>query len=233
MLHVYGLVDGDSIRGDVPPGHDGDPVAAFPGDGFTAIVSTASGARPVPNAANVWHHDKILHALMEEHAVVPLRFGTVCEPDALRALLDKRRQQTEHDLERVRGKVELALWLSRSSDAKGEAAPLRKAANDVPAGSGTAYLMARMTGRLRAANLGASELRQLCDRIDRLAAETVWNDEAWPVRGSCLIDRNEVPAFIDQAASLAGQFPDIGISCTGPWAPYSFVGVSAAQGGAA
>jgi len=231
MLHVYAIIDGDAIRGAVPPGHDGEPVAAFPADGFAAVVSAAKGMETAPTVKDVWQHDDVLSALLEEHAVVPLRFGTISDRDALRTLLNRRRQRTHRDLERVRGKVELALRLSKTADGEGETALAPRVATVEP-GSGKAYLMARVANRHGGSAVSCAAIRHIRDRVDRLAAETTWNDAAWPVKASCLIARPKVSDFIATAERLVEQHSDIGMSCTGPWAPYSFVGAFDACGGA-
>src|SRR6516164_4699147 len=40
---------------------------------------------------------------------------------------------------------------------------------------------------------------------------------------SYLVERNEVPAFVAAVADVRGRHPALDVSCTGPWAPYSFV----------
>ena len=231
MLHVYAIVDGDAIRGAVPLGHDGQPVAAFPADGFAAVVGAAKAGGTMPTVEDVWHHDAILGALMAEHVVVPLRFGTLCDQAELSGLLRERRRRTWRDLDRVRGRVELALRLSKTVDEKLAPEPTRTAATDAQTQPGTAYLMTRMACRHQAPAAGDTAIRDIRDRIDRLAVATAWDDGAWPVKASCLIARSAVPGFIDAAERLVERYPHISMSCTGPWAPYSFVGAFGAHEG--
>jgi len=41
-----------------------------------------------------------------------------------------------------------------------------------------------------------------------------------------LVAENEVGAFADRVRALQAEQPDADLSCTGPWPPYSFMGVA-------
>ena len=223
MLHVYGIIDGPSLGAGMARGHGGRAVSVLAAGDVAAVVSPAGPAKVEPTPDNVWHHERLLGTLMARHAVLPMRFATTCDGDALARQLQARRQALRDGLRRVAGRVEIAVRIS--------AAPLRT--TDIDAGSGTsgrAYLSARMAHRRRAADRAARlapAVRRLRDRIGRLAVDSVWQeaaDGAPATKGSCLVARHRVAGFVDAVDGLAAVCPDLAVTCTGPWAPYSFVG---------
>lgn len=231
MLHVYGIIDGPSLGAGMARGHGGRAVSVLAAGDVAAVVSPAGPAKVEPTPDNVWHHERLLGTLMARHAVLPMRFATTCDGDALARQLQARRQALRDGLRRVAGRVEIAVRIS--------AVPLRT--TDIDAGSGTsgrAYLSARMAHRRRAADRAARlapAVRRLRDRIGRLSVDSVWHeaaDGAPATKGSCLVARHRVAGFVDAVDSLAVGCPDLAVTCTGPWAPYSFVGdLTAPEGG--
>ena len=133
MLHVYGIIDGPSLGAGMARGHGGRAVSVLAAGDVAAVVSPAGPAAVEPTPDNVWHHERLLGTLMARHAVLPMRFATTCDGDALVRQLQARRQALRDGLRRVAG-------------------------------------------------------------------------------------------FVDAVDSLAVGCPDLAVTCTGPWAPYSFVG---------
>jgi len=237
MLHVYGIIDDSRIRGVLPRGHGGGALAALPADGLAAVVSEAASASIDVSVAHVWHHEKVLNALMKRHAVLPMRFGTVRTADELSSLLGRRRNALRAALQELVGKVEMAVriaWVNTSDAQEGKRHP----GNHPAAPSGKAYLMAlaERRGRVSAEDTPAfppgTDLRKC---LERLSAATVWHEPEGPGRPlkvSCLVARDKVDVFVDCLdAWERDHLPNLRVSCTGPWAPYSFVGRRAALGG--
>jgi hypothetical protein len=168
----------------------------------------------------VWLHEQVLEALMRRHAVLPLRFGTLV-PDAemLRNRLAAMLPALGDDLRRLRGRVEFALRVT-GVDAEclraGDAAETSDAARTLS--PGTRYLRARAERTERA-------LRQHLDPTAESAAWGLAAARSTTLVASYLVPRKDASAFAAAVADVRAHHPALKISCTGPWAPYSFVTV--------
>jgi len=234
MLHVYGVIDNTEIRGAVPRGHGGAELVAFSAAGLAAVVSEADGAVFDSSVAHVWHHEQVLSALMEWNAVLPMRFGVVCAANQLSAMLEERRDALRAALRRLAGKVEVAVRVSPVSE------PRQGAEAEDPDGfpadsSGTAYLLARARRRQtpRANEAVGREAGDVRKHLERLSIETAWHipeSAGQPFKASCLVARQDLAGFVAAVDRLAAVQANVLVSCTGPWAPYSFVDRPSAEG---
>ncbi|MCG8354621.1 MAG: GvpL/GvpF family gas vesicle protein [Kiloniellales bacterium] len=228
MLHVYGIIDGSEIRAAIPSGHHRFHVTAHPVGDLAAAVSAASQSDIAATMENIWCHDRVLDALMKRHAVLPMRFGTIANSDRLTADLERRRVTLCRALRRVSGKVEIAVRVFSKLPATIPETH-SPCGGDDGRSSGTAYLRSRMAQRRRTAQLcerGRAAVASVLARLEALSADAVWDREGaptLPVEASFLIAREAVPAFVDRAEALVSCDHDLSVSCTGPWAPYSFV----------
>jgi hypothetical protein len=258
MLYVYGIVDScrfETIPGD---GHEGGDIVPVPSGALAAAVSVLPACSIEATPQSVWRHERVLERLMLEHAVLPLRFGTVCrDADALRECLLYSSDGLVNDLERVSGKVEIALriveddrrsalpgrsWeracISTTDRQSGEAARgiLNAPGKDRPAGRGAAYLRARLQrvrGEMAREDSGKRLEQLLRQRLDLVAKDVVC---ALPADGSaafllsCLVERDRVTEFADALDHFRRDYPQFDVTCTGPWAPYSFVAAAPLSG---
>lgn len=231
LVHMYGIIDSREIRCPGPAGHEADAVTAVPVDCLAAIVSEASSAAIDASVARVWHHEKVLSALMERHSVLPMRFGTICRRDELPFLLSQRMDALRKGLGAVGGKVEMAVRITQGGPSEGHEG--RQGFCDRPAAeTGRSYLLALAARRRRRQANSQAALRSVQEvkaRVAQLSAQTVWQEPETPgdpFKASCLIARDRIEAFVSSVGKL--ERPDLPLSCTGPWAPYSFVGKDAA-----
>lgn len=229
MLYVYGIIDGSEIRTTIPCGHHRSSVAALPVGGLAAAVSDVAQLDMAPTAENVCRHDQVLDALMEGHAVLPMRFGTTAHRRRLTTALEIRQLALRRALRRVSGMVEIAVRVLTNLPAV--AAPIRRHPyeGDDDRSSGMAYLRSRMTDRRQSAPL--CERREaaavsILRRLEALSEEAVWEREGEAqllFKASFLIAKEGLREFVDTAEALASCHGDVTVRCTGPWAPYSFV----------
>lgn len=259
MLYVYAIVDSHRFETIPGEGHEAGDVAPLPCGAFAAAVSVISAGTIEATPQSVWRHERVLERLMQDHAVLPLRFGAICrDADALREYLPYSADGHRNDLERVRGKVEIALRIVeddrhvelpggclerdrvRATNRQTEKAVpgiLDASNDDKPAGRGAAYLRARlqrlhgdMAKEDRAKRFG----RMLRRELDAVLNDVVCAPPADASAGyhvSCLVERGRVAAFADALDRFRGDHPQFEVSCTGPWAPYSFVAAAPLCGG--
>ncbi|MDA0165685.1 GvpL/GvpF family gas vesicle protein [Solirubrobacter ginsenosidimutans] len=181
-------------------GLGGAPLEGIP-DGPLLAVATRHDHVPDSTAADaLWTHQRVVESIQRERAVVPVRFGTRhADPDRVRAALAGRRGQLLAALERVRGRVELAMRVIEPGEAL----------------DGRAYLARR---RKAAA---------LHDALTALAVAEVRRPERGGqelLRGAYLVERPALRAFTAAVETLQREHPEASLVCTGPWPAYSFVG---------
>ena len=256
MLYVYAIVDSHRFEIILGEGHEAGDIVSVSCGAFAAAVSSLSSRIIAATPQNVWRHERVLERLMRDHAVLPLRFGTICpDADALREFLLHSTDDLLNDLERVRGKVEIALRIvddDRSTPLPGEgprilttnhqvadAIPgIFDASNDdEPVSRGAAYLRARLQhhrgemAREESAKRLGQLLRQHLDTVLKDVVCAPPADASTGYRASCLVERDRLPAFADALDRFRGDHPQFDVTCTGPWPPYSFVAAAPLSGG--
>lgn len=217
MVYVYAVTD----EAPSPVARDGGGLAGqdlrvIGSPGLTAIVSDHQGGLGSPSEADLWTHERVVERLMADHAVLPMRFGSLLTDDAaVGALLRARRTELAAGLRRVAGAIELGVRAAWSSDGEEpDRAPKDRE-------SGSDYLLGLLGERQRA--------RSLAERIDpplaRLARASCYRlllTANLPLSGAYLVDRERLDAFRVEVAELDEQIGQAEIMCTGPWPPYSF-----------
>jgi Gas vesicle synthesis protein GvpL/GvpF len=215
MLHLYGIVESHGRCGGI--GLDGQPLVSIPCDDVVAIASEQ--ARPLDSAPSeeaLWQHERVLEALLEAGAVLPVRFGVrFADHEELRAAVEPRSAQFAAALAHVRGRVELSVRLL----ALGAEGP-PSAAED--AGPGTRYLLGRLEERRDAER----KLDTIRGRLGPLAVaerSQLLPRPGTPASAAFLVERPALERFRKEARELERDLKDVVLVCTGPWPPYNFV----------
>ena len=218
MLYLYAITYSEAgIKVDVAGVH-GAPVRPFCHGSLAAILSEHADLRLMPDADEVWAHEAVLEAVMEDAPVLPMRLGSVVPDEAAVALmLDERREVFEHALENVRGAVELGF---RAAIGAGEGQSLEVAAVG-SGGPGTAYLMQRLGAQQRRDALGEQVHARLCELARRHTALSS-SLEGTSVTAAYLVDVDLVDSFRELVEGLQREVDGVTLTCTGPWPPYSF-----------
>lgn len=160
----------------------------------------------------LWRHERLVEALMAQGPVLPLRYGTVLDDEpALERVIAERSEEFSRLLETVRGRVELAL---RVLAEQGPPAPAGEAA------SGREYMEA-LAARRRRADDAAAALEPLAAVAEAARKGEAGGDDL--ARWAFLIDRDRLPEFNSTLEELREAHPELRLTCTGPWPPYSFV----------
>jgi hypothetical protein len=201
------------------------PTPPLPGLG--AVRAVASGdlsavCGPVVTgevtADALWQHERIVEALMAGRDVLPVRYGT-CVPDdaaAAQAVADNH-DAFATSLESVRGAVELAVRVFPAGNARGAPAPPPESM------TGTEYL--RALARAAAEESDATAI--VHEPLAGIArAETIARvpRPGELLRAAYLVDHDAAKAFSARVAEIQEDNPQLRITCTGPWPPYSFAG---------
>jgi Gas vesicle synthesis protein GvpL/GvpF len=211
MIYLYALTETEP-RGFRNLGLDGEPVCSLTTCGFNVVHSShAPDFDPAVTPTMLWTHEAIVDELLEAGAVLPFRFGTMLpDRDAVAAAVARRADQFRRTFAELRDRVELAVRVG-----------VPKVDDSAPR-DGSEYLAVRARARLAQDEVADAVLTPL----DALAAASRRRDpdRARVIRASYLVSRDDVPRFASTVRGLQQQHPELAVSCTGPWAPYSFVG---------
>jgi hypothetical protein len=214
---VYAYAIAESMR--EPPsgtGLDGTPLRVVAANGLAAVVSDRDDTQLTVSEDSLWAHERIVERLMQEQAVLPMRFGSVLAgDDAVAAMLSARQAELSEGLRGVRGAVELGVRLAWDE------AAVQRPEPEAAAGPGTAYLMGLSRGRRRAAELAERVDRSVAG-LARASVQRLLAAPSLPVTAAYLVDRGNVEEFRGRIAELASALSGVDLVCTGPWPPYSF-----------
>jgi hypothetical protein len=202
-------------------GVDGAPLEGVTDGYLTAVVTDNGGAvrerpRPdaqaggVPDPELLWEYERVIEALMNRHAIVPVRYGSrLADRAEVRSMLSCRRRELTAALERVRGTVEVSI------DARYPAGDSTALPQD-----GRAYMYARVEQHRRTASL-SQQLKSLSTHA-RASRIRPLRPPAVGVHGAYLIPTGTVAEFTERVSELGTRLRSVELVCTGPWPPYSF-----------
>jgi hypothetical protein len=215
VIWVYGICEQPGTPPPFDPGVAGAPVEGVREGALLAVISRHADEVGDPAIDSLLVHERVVERIMADRAVLPMRFGTQLPGEgALREMLATRQQELLALLDRVRGRIELAVRARRSPEA---AAPKARVA------TGREYLEAKLrSGRLteRAAAAVHEPLAALAVAVDRRRV----SEPGELLRASYLVEEAVLPQFRAAVERLQRAQPELAILCTGPWPPYSFVG---------
>jgi hypothetical protein len=209
MLYLYALVESTAA---LP-----DDVELVSIQGIGAVVGDIDDVVD-PTDEHVLSHARIVDRLATlNDAVLPVRFGRgFREPDELEAALGRLAPQLEERLRAVRGCVELGVHVV------GAAPPM----------SGIEVGADYMRRRLREVAEGEALADEIHVPLAERSRESTRNGSVAPaalLRAAYLVPRGDVDAFCGAVESAQQRHPELTFACTGPWPPYSFANVEAAN----
>ncbi|HEY3063969.1 MAG TPA: GvpL/GvpF family gas vesicle protein [Chloroflexota bacterium] len=201
-----------------------DPAAPRPACVSTDRLSACAtdwDQRPLTRAEMLAHHGLVSRLHVEHEACLPARFPTVvADAAALRALLVRREPELLGNLERVRGRTELAVtavWTQQSA-----AEPM---ASTTP---GRQYLLQRQRD-FHSADAQRAIAAEIADAVERaLGADVVEAQRKLCPRPdtalslALLVPRAGAQQLVERVPD-ADELRGVRILVNGPWPPYSFV----------
>lgn len=211
MIYLYGI----SARLAEPltaAGLEGAPLEAIEAGSLTAICTSHTKLELRADPKSCWSHERAVEAVLRFQAILPARFGTTFPSvDALGAAISRRAPELRRCLAEVDGCVELAVRINPLTSTGGQATDGRK------------YLLDKLSAqRLREA---LAESALACLREFAVASKlTTSHSGDDTVSISYLVKSGGVTRFSRAVGRLQRRWPEFSLTCTGPWAPYSFVG---------
>jgi len=181
-----------------------DPVAPPPPLRLVPAGPVGVVVGPAPegevDAEALWNRESLLEDLMDERALLPIRYGTRVEDDAAAAAaVAPRGAELAAALDRVRGAVEVSVRAIAPNGEEAGAAVSGPEAQAPPAAVGAVHA-----------------------RLAALAREHARHEGPETLRAAYLVDRAAVDGFVAAVRELQKEHRGLSILCTGPWPPYSF-----------
>ena len=210
MIALYAITDHPT-----PPVPDADATHVVTSGALAAVCGEVNSGEMTAQA--LWEHERIVEALMSDRDVLPVRYGTSLPDDAAAAqALQDNRVAYAASLEAVRGAVELAVRVLSATDA-----PPAPAASE-GAMTGTEYLRARARCASEEAEATTLVHEPLAAAARAVTVAPV-NRAGELLRAAYLVDRDATAFFSARVREIQEEHPQLRITCTGPWPPYSFV----------
>lgn len=215
MIYLYAIIE-PMADAPVCAGFDEAPVRLARGSSISGLYSSHDRVDPAVEPETLWRHEQVVEAAMRHGPTLPVRFGTTfADSDALAAALERGGERLHRQLERVRGCVELAV---RVGVVDGD---------EPQPGDGRGYVQARLARDRRQRAAAERTLAPLAElAVSARSSESRSQREV--ICGSYLVPEHAVERFADEVRLLQRQNPELALSCTGPWPPYSFVEVEEA-----
>ncbi len=234
MLYAYCVRGADDPAPDPTlRGLEGAEVFPLRGAG-AALWLSGVAARPDPTPERIREHDRVVRAALRSATPLPLRFGACFADEASAlALLHGRAAEFRAGLERVRGRVEMAVAVGWDAAAGRERLLAERPELRPPAGrptGGREYLEMRRR-ELALEEAWRARAEAVLDAVSRRVAGGEPADEertVLPRSGLAgtlahLVRREQMFPYRAAVERAAGELPEVELSVSGPWAPYSFV----------
>jgi gas vesicle protein GvpL/GvpF len=212
--YVFALVDtpphgrlGRGLRG---------PLRARPAAGAFAIVERRADVPPAELGSLRAHQSVVSRLAMAVPAILPVRFGTLMDDDALDETLTERDRDIADALALVRHRVQFT-WRRRGAPSPiGKSSKGRHAVTEV---SGTAYLRRAATAAPAAP---PAAFRVMRDRLHAFVVREKFQaaSNGLPDTLYQLIEKTAIDRYRAMADALTLTFPALSVS--GPWPPFAF-----------
>jgi len=238
--YIYCIAEGTGERsfGPLGIGGRGDELATVVHRDIAAVVSDSPVRRYPVSRENSFAHERAIEAVFERHTVLPVRFCTIAEDEAVvREILEREYEEFKALLERMRHKVEIGIKAVFHEarvyqdilERYGEIRRRREAVAALPAAR--AHRAFIEIGRLVEAALEAEKARvrdeivaalegACCDLrlTDRLLGERMIMNAAF------LVDRDREAAFAREMERLAERYGErVTFRYVGEIPPFNFV----------
>jgi hypothetical protein len=216
VIYLYAITE-PSAPVPTGSGFDGAPLQLARSARVAALYSTHQSVEPSPQPDSLLRHEQVVEAAMRQGPTLPARFGTTfASDDSLLSAVERAGDHLRQALQRVRGCVELAVRVG-----------LPEQRHTAPR-NGRGYLEAKLADQREVEAISAATLAPLSELA--VCARREANRSAGNVLcASYLVRADRVDRFANEVRLLDDRHPELWLSCTGPWPPYSFAQLEDAE----
>jgi hypothetical protein len=237
--YVYCIIEApDRLRfGPIGIGADPSEVYSVHYRNIAAIVSDAPLEVLDSTRENVLAHERVNEAVMRDHTVIPMSFGTIFKTrEDIVELLRSAAEAFGDVLNKMQNKLEFGLKVLWDRDqaireVEAEDEDIRRLKKEISGQKGPTYFARMQYGRLVDAALQSWSERYVADILDLLRDVSVASRINKPIgdkmimNAAFLISRDQEGAFDAMVKTIAGKLDKLTFKYTGPWPPYNFVNI--------
>src|SRR3982751_5235414 len=186
---------------------------------------------------NVLAHERVNEAVMRQHTVIPMSFGTVFKTrDDITELLKGAYGAFTDVLLKMEDKVEFGLKVLWERDEvvkqiEREDDDVRHLKGEISSQSGPTYFARVQYGRLVESALQARSERYVSEIFEALRDVAVASRANKPIgdkmimNAAFLVSRDREQAFDAKVKAVGAKYAHLTFRYTGPWPPYNFVNI--------
>jgi hypothetical protein len=237
--YVYCIIEAtDRLRfGPIGIGSDPSEVYSVHYRNLAAVVSDAPLEVLDSTRENVLAHERVNEAVMRDHTVIPMSFGTIFKTrEDIVELLRSAAEAFGDVLNKMQNKLEFGLKVLWDRDqaireVEAEDEDIRRLKKEISGQKGPTYFARMQYGRLVDAALQSWSERYVADILDLLRDVSVASRINKPIgdkmimNAAFLISRDQEGAFDAMVKTIAGKLDKLTFKYTGPWPPYNFVNI--------
>ena len=204
---------------------------------IAAVVSDTPLEVYDPTRENVLAHERVNDAVMHEHTVIPMSFGTVFKTsDDIVELLRSAYDAFREVLGKMRDKVEFGLKVLWEPDAvirelESQDENLSGLRQEISSQRGSTYFARMQYGRLvdsllqnRSENL-VNEIFAALRDVSIASRTNKPIGDKMILNAAFLVEREREPEFDAAVKAIGLRHENLNIRYTGPWPPYNFVNI--------
>jgi hypothetical protein len=206
-------------------------------EGIAAVFSDTPVESFDATRENVLAHERVNEAVMHQHTVIPMSFGTVFKTrddiiellrGAYSAFIDvllKMEDKVEFGLKVLWERDEVVKQIEREDD------DVRQLKGEISSQSGPTYFARVQYGRLVEGALQARSERYVSEIFESLRDVAVASRANKPIgdkmimNAAFLVARSQEGAFDAKVKKVGSQYENMTFKYTGPWPPYNFVNI--------
>jgi gas vesicle protein GvpL/GvpF len=204
---------------------------------IAAVVSDTPLEVYDPTRENVLAHERVNEAVMRDHTVIPMSFGTVFRTtedtiellrsayDAFRDVLDKMQNKVEFGVKVLWEPQEVIRGLEKEDE------NLRRLSQEISSQRGSTYFARMQYGRLVDSLLqerSALLVEEIFEALRGVSLASRTNKpigEKMILNAAFLVERAREGEFDGAVKAIGARHPVLNIRYTGPWPPYNFVNI--------
>jgi len=206
-------------------------------EGIAAVFSDTPVEIFDATRENVLAHERVNEAVMREHTVIPMSFGTVFKTrDDIVELLRGAHAAFRDVLSKMEDKLEFGLKVLWDRDVivqeiEREDEDIQRLKKEISSQKGSTYFARMQYGRLVDAALQARSERRVADIFEQLRNVSVASRANKPIgdkmimNAAFLVARDQEGAFDAKVKAVGSQYENMTFKYTGPWPPYNFVNI--------
>ena len=204
---------------------------------LAAVVSDTPREVIDATRENILAHERVNEAVMRNHTVIPMSFGTVFKTrDDIVELLRAAYEAFTDVLQKMRDKLEFGLKVLWDRDQivreiEKDDENVRRLKDEISSQSGSTYFARMQYGRMVDTALEVMAERYVGAIFEALRPVSTASRGNKPIgekmimNAAFLVTRDQENAFDARVKEIGARFDTLTLKYTGPWPPYNFVNI--------